>query len=157
MVDADGLNILAADPTIFEQIDAPLVLTPHPGEMARLTGKTVPEVQADRIGMARQLAENRGAVVALKGARTVIAAPDGGVFVNPTGNPGMGTGGTGDVLTGIIGGLLAQGVDPLDATLLGVFVHGLAGDRAAEHVGQPGLVASDLIQELPLILKEWSS
>jgi hydroxyethylthiazole kinase-like uncharacterized protein yjeF len=155
VVDADGLNIMAAEPERFAEIEAPLVLTPHPGEMARLTGRTVAEVQTDRIGMARELAAARDAVVALKGAHTVIAAPDGRVFVNPTGNSGMATAGTGDVLTGLVGGLLAQGVDPLDATLIGVYVHGLAGDRAAERVGRVSLVASDLIGELPRIFNGW--
>jgi len=157
VVDADGLNILAADPDAARAVQAPLVLTPHPGEMARMLGRKVPEVQQDRIGAARAAADRYEAVIALKGARTVIAAPDGQVFVNPTGNPGMGSGGMGDVLTGAIGGFLAQGLAPLDATLLGVYLHGLAGDRAAARLGEPGLIASDLIAEIPPILKDWSA
>jgi NAD(P)H-hydrate epimerase len=106
-------------------------------------------VQADRVGHARRLAAETHAVVVLKGARTVVAAPDGWAAINPTGNPGMGTGGSGDVLTGVIGGLLAQGVAPLAAARLGVWVHGAAGDRAAAARGQLGLIAGDLLAELP--------
>jgi NAD(P)H-hydrate epimerase len=156
VVDADGLNILAASQDEAKSLEADLVLTPHPGEMARLMNTGVPEIQQDRIGAARRAAADYGAVVALKGARTVIAAPDGQVFVCPTGNPGMGSGGTGDVLTGAIGGFLAQGLSPLDATLLGVYLHGLAGDLAASRIGEPGLIAGDLIDEIPAILGEWS-
>lgn len=156
VIDADGVNILANDPSGAGRIKAPMVFTPHPGEMARLIGKTVPIVQADRIGVARDAAARHQVVMVLKGAHTIIAAPDGRIFVNTNGNPGMATGGMGDVLTGIVGSFLAQGLGPLDAALLGVYVHGLAGDRAACHVGAPGLIASDVIDELPKILQEWS-
>jgi NAD(P)H-hydrate epimerase len=156
VVDADGVNILADDPTAAGRITAPMVLTPHPGEMARLMDKSVPAVQADRIGIAREAAAQHQVVIALKGAHTVVAAPDGQTFVNPTGNPGMASGGTGDVLTGIIGGFLAQGLSPLDSTLFGVYLHGLAGDRAAARLGQPALIATDLIDELPALLQAWS-
>ncbi len=106
------------------RLKVPAVLTPHPGEMARLTGLTTQQVQADRIGCAREFAQQYKVIVVLKGSRTVIAAPDGSVYVNPTGNPGMASGGMGDALTGLITGLIAQGIDPLKASLLAVYVHG---------------------------------
>ncbi|MCP4601489.1 MAG: NAD(P)H-hydrate dehydratase [Proteobacteria bacterium] len=156
VIDADGINILAKDPSGASRISVPMVFTPHPGELARLVNKTVPAVQADRIGVAKAAARRHQVVMVLKGAHTVIAAPDGRVFVNTTGNPGMASGGMGDVLTGIIGGFLAQKLEPLDAALLGVYIHGLAGDRAAGRTGLPGLIASDVINELPCLLKEWT-
>jgi hydroxyethylthiazole kinase-like uncharacterized protein yjeF len=156
VVDADGINILAEDPSGMSRISVPMVLTPHPGEMARLMNKTVPVVQADRIGLAREAAKKHKVVIVLKGAHTVVAAPDGRVFINTTGNPGMASGGMGDVLTGIVGGLLAQRLEPLNAALLGVYLHGLSADRAKDKVGIPGLIASDVIDELPHVLKEWS-
>jgi NAD(P)H-hydrate epimerase len=153
VVDADGLNALAAAPRGFSPGGAPLVLTPHPGEMARLLGVPNAEVQADRIGAARAAAVKYGAVVILKGARSVVAAKDGTVYVNPTGNPGMASGGMGDALTGIVGGLLAQGLSALDAAELGVYLHGLAGDLAAERIGgEAGLICSDLIDAIPRAL-----
>ncbi|MBI5489276.1 MAG: NAD(P)H-hydrate dehydratase [Deltaproteobacteria bacterium] len=157
VVDADGLNALAERPDLVRTAPAPRILTPHPGEMARLIGATTADVQADRIGTARRVAADWNAVVVLKGARTVIAAPDGRVFVNPTGNPGMASGGSGDVLTGIIGGLLAQRVDALDAACAGAFVHGGAGDEAAEGTDGRGLAARDLIAHLPRVLRRLAS
>jgi NAD(P)H-hydrate epimerase len=156
VVDADGLNILASDPTAAGRISAPMVFTPHPGEMARLINRSAPAVQADRVGVAREAAKWHKVVVVLKGAHTVIAAPDGRVFINPTGNPGMASGGMGDVLTGVIGGLLSQGLEPLEAALLGTYLHGHAADDAASRTGMPSLLASDVIDALPGILKEWS-
>jgi len=156
VVDADGINILARDPSGMGRISAPMVLTPHPGEMARLVNKSVPAVQSDRIESAREAARWHKTVIVLKGANTVIAAPDGRVFVNPTGNPGMASGGMGDVLTGIIGGFLAQGLEPLEAAILGTFLHGHAADVAAEDVGETSLLASDVISALPEIIKDWS-
>jgi hydroxyethylthiazole kinase-like uncharacterized protein yjeF len=153
VVDADGLNALAAAPKGFSPGGAPLVLTPHPGEMARLLGVPSAEIQADRIGAARAAAKKYGAVVILKGARSVVADTDGTVCVNPTGNPGMASGGMGDALTGIVGGLLAQGLSALDAAKLGVYLHGLAGDLATEKIGgQAGLICSDLIDAIPRAL-----
>jgi NAD(P)H-hydrate epimerase len=119
-----------------------LVLTPHPGEAAHLLGCEVPDVQADRIGSARRLAARSGAVVLLKGARSVIASPDGEVWINPTGGPGLGTGGTGDVLAGLVGALLAQGLAPLAAAKLGAYLHGLAGDLGPAAGGLAGEVAA---------------
>ncbi|QMU56456.1 MAG: NAD(P)H-hydrate dehydratase [Candidatus Mycalebacterium zealandia] len=135
VIDADGLNIAAENPGIFDKIRGETVLTPHPAEMARLCGKTTSDIQADRIGSARELAARTGCFVVLKGARTVTACPQGAVFINPTGNPAMASGGMGDVLAGIIGGLLAQGYCARDACILGVFAHGLAGDIAARQSG----------------------
>jgi NAD(P)H-hydrate epimerase len=156
VVDADGITLLSLDPSILEGVKSPLVMTPHPGEMAKFVQKTVQAVQDDRIGVSRETAAKSGAVMVLKGAHTVVAAPDGRVFVNPTGNPGMGTAGMGDVLTGIIGGFLAQGTAPLEAALIGVYLHGAAGDSAAMRVGPAGLLASDLFSDIPSILRQWS-
>jgi ADP-dependent NAD(P)H-hydrate dehydratase / NAD(P)H-hydrate epimerase len=149
-IDADGLNALAGRIEAIARAHGPVVLTPHPGEMARLVDSTVREVQADRVGAALRLAREARAVVVLKGAGTLIAAPDGGLAVNTTGGPLLGTGGTGDVLAGLIGSLLAQGLAAFDAARLGVYLHGLAGDRIAERIGDAGLLASELADELPL-------
>ena len=148
VLDADALNHLGTDVAILKRARGPRLLTPHPGEAARLLGGEARAVQVDRVAAARQIAASSGAVVVLKGARTVVAAPDGTVTINPTGNPGMGTGGSGDVLSGVLGALLAQGLGPLEAARLGVYIHGLAGDRAAAARGQIGLVAGDLVSEL---------
>ncbi len=150
LIDADGLNALAAiGCDILKRARGPVVLTPHPGEMARLLGSAPAAVNADRISAARAMAQNTGAHVLLKGARTVIAAPDGTIYVNSTGNPGMGTPGMGDVLSGIVGALLGQKMNPLDALALGAFVHGDAADRVARRLGPVGYIAGDLIDELP--------
>ncbi|HXJ34221.1 MAG TPA: NAD(P)H-hydrate dehydratase [Candidatus Eisenbacteria bacterium] len=148
VVDADGLNCVAGTSVLRER-PAATVVTPHPGEMSRLLEITIAEVQADRLRVARQLAARDRIVVVLKGARTIVAAPDGQAAVVPTGNPGMASGGTGDVLAGIVGGLLAQGLQPFDAARLGAFAHGLAGDRVALRQGETGLLAHDLLDELP--------
>ncbi|RUT31654.1 NAD(P)H-hydrate dehydratase [Paenibacillus zeisoli] len=151
VLDADALNMLAAagGPAAWKRRDAAAVLTPHPGEMARLAGVSTAEVQRDRIGLARRFALEHGVTLVLKGARTVIAAEDGRVFVNPTGTPAMATGGAGDVLTGIIAGLLAQGLTAVQAAAFGVYVHGLAGERAAAARHNPAsLIAGDIIEHL---------
>jgi NAD(P)H-hydrate epimerase len=151
VLDADGLNALAEDraPLLTRNRDIPLVLTPHPGEMARLRGSTVAEVESDRIGTARSFAREFGLWLVLKGARTVVASPDGRVSINGSGNPGMASGGMGDVLTGVIAALLAQGYPPEDACRLGVFAHGLAADMAAGSKGEMGLAARDVQERLP--------
>ncbi len=150
LIDADGLNALAAiGCDILKRARGPVVLTPHPGEMGRLLGTSAAAVNADRISAARELAQSTGAHVLLKGARTVIAAADGTTYVNSTGNPGMGTPGMGDVLSGIVGALLGQKMNPLDALALGAFVHGDAADRVARRLGPVGYIAGDLIDELP--------
>lgn len=151
VVDADALNILAAADGLaaWSHRDAPTILTPHPGEMARLVGLSTAEVQRDRIGLARRFATQHGVTLVLKGARTVVAAPDGRLFVNVTGHPGMATGGAGDVLTGLIAGLLAQGLDAVQAAALGVYLHGAAGEHAAALRGNPAsLLAGDIIDAL---------
>jgi len=149
LIDADGLNILSIDDTPLRKAKAPAVLTPHPGEMGRLLGVLAREVQADRPDAACDLAAEYGTPVVLKGARTLIAAPSGDFFINPTGNPGMATAGTGDVLSGVIGSFMAQGLEPWDAALLGVYVHGMAGDLAAGLKGQAGLIAGDIVESIP--------
>ncbi len=154
VLDADALNALAGCPEILLGRTAVTVLTPHPGEMARLTGATIAEVEADRIGMARRFAEQFGVVLVLKGARTVTAFPDGRVRINGSGNSGMASGGMGDVLTGIIGALLAQGLSAEEATVFGVYLHGRAADRLLPSLGDAGMVATDLLRELPAARRE---
>jgi NAD(P)H-hydrate epimerase len=149
VIDADGLNAFEGALQRLRERSSPTILTPHPGEMGRLLGRPTSEVTADRLGAAREAARRSGAIVVLKGYRSLIATPDGEVWINPTGNPGMATGGTGDVLTGMLLGLLAQGLEPLTAAQVGVFAHGLAGDLVARRAGERGLRASDLIEELP--------
>jgi NAD(P)H-hydrate epimerase len=150
VLDADALNSLAPWAEEFRgSAELPLIITPHPGEMARLVGKSIPEVVRNRAEIAREFATTHGVIVVLKGSRTCIASPDGEVYVNPTGNAGMATGGTGDVLTGIIAGLLAQKADdPLVATTASVYLHGLAGDIAASRKGIRAMVASDIVAHL---------
>ena len=149
VIDADGLNALVGQTDLLSGLDRPVVVTPHPGEFARLTGATIAEVQADRIARAAQLAAlSESLVVVLKGAGTVVT--DGRrYYINTTGNPGMATGGTGDVLTGVIAALLAQKLAPFEAAQLGVFIHGLAGDIARDQNGEIGLIAGDLVDALP--------
>jgi NAD(P)H-hydrate epimerase len=152
VIDADGLNALATSPKTIAAIAAPCVLTPHPGEMARLTGLDTATVQGSREETAAKFAAEHGCSLVLKGYRTLVAQSDGSLFINVTGSVALASGGTGDVLTGIIGSLLAQGLTPLDAARLGVFVHGLAGDLAAQEKSPRGLIASDVIHALP---KAW--
>ncbi len=149
VIDADGLNCLATDLTVLREAHVSVILTPHPGEMARLVKVSNADVQSQRLEIARTFALQHRCYLVLKGSRTVIAAPDGRAWVNPTGNPGMASGGMGDVLTGIIGGLLAQGYTPEHACQIGVFLHGYVGDRAADEKGEVGILAHDLIDRLP--------
>ena len=149
VVDADGLNALQGTAALVAQRSAATVLTPHPGEMARLTGLSTHAVQTDRAAAAETFAQDNACILVLKGHNTVVAGPSGEVFTNPTGNAGMATGGTGDILSGIIGGLLAQGVDALDAAIIGVYVHGLAGDVSAAAMTQRAMLAGDLLDFLP--------
>ena len=149
VIDADGLSLVAGDLGRLAGAKRPPVLTPHPGEMARLIGADTASVNQDRVGVARAFAGKHCCYVVLKGARTVIATPEGRIFVNPTGNPGMASGGMGDVLAGVLGGLLAQDFRLEDALRLGVYIHGFAGDRVAMVKGQMGLIASDIVEALP--------
>lgn len=149
VVDADGLNSLSMLPRWWERLGAHVALTPHPGEMATLTGATIPQVQQDRIATSRRWSAHWKLSLALKGAHTVIAEPQGLVRVSPFANPGLASGGTGDVLTGVIAGLMAQGLTPYTATCCGVYLHGLAGEAVTRRKGKAGALASDLIEELP--------
>jgi NAD(P)H-hydrate epimerase len=150
VVDADGLNAFEGRAEKLTGKDHPLVITPHPGEMARLTGLSIPQIQRDRIEVARKFAREHELVVVLKGHRTLVASPDGEVWVNATGNPGMATGGTGDILTGIVAGMMAQNPERILPAVLGaVYLHGLAGDVARETMGEQSLVATDLVRALP--------
>ncbi|MEW6672987.1 MAG: NAD(P)H-hydrate dehydratase [Thermodesulfobacteriota bacterium] len=154
VIDADGLNNLAADVGMLKTAGAPVIVTPHPGEMARLTGASVREIQADRLGCARKFSKKYKLHVVLKGARTVIAHPDGKVYVNPTGNAGMASGGMGDVLTGVIGGLLTQGYTPEAASHMGTYLHGAAADHLAEQMGPVGYLAGDVMNVIPNQIKK---
>jgi NAD(P)H-hydrate epimerase len=156
VIDADGLNAFAGSLDLLRKIKAPVILTPHPGEMGRLLGISPREVQKDRTGIAGEFAMKYKVTLVLKGAGTVIATPDGRVFINSTGNPGMATGGTGDVLTGMIAGLLAQGYASTEAACLGVYLHGLAGDLAAREKGEMAMIAGDLIEKIPDAIKQTS-
>ena len=149
VLDADALNALTGQAGRLRALAGPVVVTPHPGEFARLTDDAPGDVAADPLACAQRLAETTGATVVLKGAPTVVATPEGGRFVNPSGNAGMATGGTGDVLAGTIAGLIAQGLVPSNAASLGVYIHGLAGDLAAEARGQAGTIAGDVASLLP--------
>jgi NAD(P)H-hydrate epimerase len=150
VVDADALNAFEGMADRLNGRGRTLVITPHPGEMARLTGLSIAQIQAKRLEVARQFAREHELIVVLKGHRTLVASPDGTVWVNSTGNPGMATGGTGDVLTGIVAGLIAQHPPhALEATALAVYLHGQAGDLASEAVGESSLVATDLVRFLP--------
>lgn len=149
VVDADGLNLLAGDEVLRSPPVAPRIFTPHPGEMARLAGVTTRELQKNRLGVAREFAVQHGVFVVLKGAATVIAAPDGRLAINPTGNPGMATGGMGDVLAGIMAGLLAQRVGVWEAACLAVYIHGLAADHLVEAGRSFGFLAGEVADAVP--------
>jgi NAD(P)H-hydrate epimerase len=150
VLDADGLNAFEGKSSLLNAKDRTLVITPHPGEMARLTGMTIAAVQKDRLNVARNFAREHQVIVVLKGHRTLILAPDGTAWVNTTGNPGMATGGTGDILTGMVSGFVAQHPhDALQAVVAAVYLHGLAGDVAREIKGEHSLIATDLLDSLP--------
>jgi NAD(P)H-hydrate epimerase len=155
VIDADGLNALAEDPDIlFSKKTAVAILTPHPGEMARLSALSTGEVESDRIGVSRAFAMKYQVFLILKGARTIIAAPDGAVVINGSGNPGMASGGMGDVLTGVLAALLAQGFEPFSACKVGVFIHGHAADLVAADKGEIGISAVDVQERLPYAIKQ---
>jgi len=154
VVDADALTVMAGDAEAFRQARGPVILTPHPGELARLMGWTVKEIQADRPGALRRAVERTGATVVLKGAGTCVCAPGRPVEVNLSGNPGLATGGSGDVLAGMIAGLLAQGLSAWDAARAAVYIHGRTADRVAARTSEAGLTAPDLVAELPRVWRE---
>jgi hydroxyethylthiazole kinase-like uncharacterized protein yjeF len=153
VLDADALNTLAIVPDWWQHLTDDAILTPHPGEMARLTGVSVPEIQADRLGTAKKWAAEWKKSVVLKGAYTVIASHDGRAVISPVANPGLASAGSGDVLTGAIAGLVAQGMPLFEAAACGVYLHGGAGERVKERLGDAGMIASDLLPELPLVIK----
>lgn len=149
VLDADGLYAFSGKTELLQNCSADLVITPHAGEFSRLSGKTVEEVLSNRTEAASKLALQLGKVVLLKGAPTIIAGPDGSVYISPTGNQGMATGGSGDVLTGVIGALMALGLKGFDAAICGAYLHGLAGDLARKGIGTFGMTASDIVSHLP--------
>lgn len=153
VIDADGLNALSKNTKVLSDTEGGFVFTPHPKELSRLMGKPVKEIQADRIRSAQEAAKRFGATIVLKGANTVVATPDDDVFIIPTGNSGMATAGSGDVLSGIIAGLLAQGMNRTWAAVAGAYIHGAAGDFAAAELGEDGMVASDILSFVPITIK----
>lgn len=153
VIDADGLNLLQDEPGAMKRAKAKLIITPHPGEAAKLLNRKTSEINEDRLGSALELAAVTGAVTVLKGAGSVVATPEGKTYINNTGNPGMATGGSGDVLTGVIAALVAQGLGPEAAATVGVYLHGLAGDLASDQMGEYGLIAGDIANMVALAIK----
>lgn len=153
IMDADALNHISKDSKLLSDYRGSIVITPHPGEMARLTGKTIDRILASPIETAVEFARDMGVIVLLKGATSVVAHPDGRIYLNSSGNSGMGTGGSGDILTGLVASLIAQGYSPYDATVYGCYIHGRAGDYAKEKWGETGMVAGDVLNELPFVFK----
>ena len=153
VVDADALTALAGHLDVLQRAAGPRLLTPHPGEMARLIGASIADVQADRLGTVRDFCVRHRVWLVLKGAHSVVGAPDGALCINPTGNPGMATGGAGDVLTGMVAALLARGLEPFPALWAAVYLHGLAGDLARDAVGEDGLIAGDLLDRIPAAVR----
>jgi NAD(P)H-hydrate epimerase len=154
VIDADGLNLLADNPKLFKKLPKSTVLTPHPGEFSRLTGLSITEITSNRIEIVRKMAKKWGVTLVLKGAPSITAIPGGEVIINSTGNAGMATGGSGDVLTGIIASLIAQGLKAETAAWMGNYIHGAAGDLAAEELGQHGMIAGDIIKFLPQVFRK---
>ena len=154
VLDADALNTLANIPNWWQQLTNNAILTPHPGEMARLSGISIEEIQSDRVGTAKKLAQEWHKLIVLKGAYTVIATPEGHARISPIANPGLASAGTGDVLTGAIAGLVAQGLSLFDAAVLGVYLHGEAGEMVKTRLGDTGMIATDLLPALPLVIKQ---
>ena len=148
IIDADGINVLSSHINILREFSSPIIITPHPGEMARIFGISAAEVEKNRIYYAKQLAFETQITVVLKGANTIVATKSGEVYFNITGNPGMATGGSGDVLGGIILSLLSRGFSPEEAAMGGVYLHGAAGDKAKEFYGEEGMLPSDIINNL---------
>ncbi len=154
VIDADGLNVMALHPEDFGNIGGNFVLTPHPKELSRLIGLTVAEIQSDRLAAAQKSAQHFGCTVVLKGAHSIIAGPNETAYINPTGNSAMATAGSGDVLAGIIGAMMAQGLEPFDAAVTGTYIHGAAGDLARDEIGQSGLLAGDILSFIPSVMTQ---
>jgi NAD(P)H-hydrate epimerase len=154
ILDADALNIIAGNSNWWQKLNDEAILTPHPGEMSRLCGLSIDEIQSDRINIAKKYAAEWRKTVVLKGAYSVIATADGRCRVSPYANPGLASAGTGDVLAGVIAGLSAQGLAPFDAASLGVYLHGTAGEMVRDILGDTGMIASDLLTALPVIIKQ---
>lgn len=157
VIDADALNALAEKKELLGELGPQTVLTPHPGEMSRLTGIPVTDIQSDRIGVAQKFAMEHNLILVLKGVPTVIADPSGVIYLNITGNPGLSSGGTGDVLTGMISGLIAQGLSVKEASILGVYLHGLSADLVARNKGEAGIIAGDIIENIPIAINHLKS
>lgn len=153
VIDAGGLNILSKIGEWWERLKGDVILTPHPGEMARLTGLSIKEIQANRINVAQYFAKKWNKIIILKGANTVVVSPAGQVLFSPFSNPVLSTAGTGDVLAGILAGLMAQGLIPFDAAGVGVYIHGLAGEMVSRKMGDAGMLASDLLPMIPKVIK----
>jgi NAD(P)H-hydrate epimerase len=149
VVDADAIYALGEDPAILKKIEAPLVITPHPGEMAKLTNKDINYILDNQLNITREVAQEYGIIVVLKGARTIIANKEGEIYINIGDNSGMATGGSGDVLTGIISSLIAQGANNLSAAIAGVYIHSLAGNLARNIKGERGMIAGDILSQVP--------
>ncbi len=154
VLDADAINCISMNPNILLNRYNPIIITPHPGELGRLLGKSTKEIQENRIYYSKYASGKYNIIVVLKGFNTIVASPKDDVYINETGNPGMATAGSGDVLTGMIASLLGQGLKPIDAAKLGVFCHGLAGDLGSLEKGEYGLIASDILDNIPYVFKE---
>lgn len=153
VLDADGINCVSKDKDALLLRKYPIVITPHPAELARLLERSVEEIQSNRIEYCRYTSKTYNAVTVLKGSNTVISSPNGDIFINTTGNPGMATAGSGDVLSGMIGSLIGQKIEPLNATIAAVFLHGLSGDIGAKEKGEYGLIAGDIVENIPYAIK----
>lgn len=153
VIDADALNLLQDDLDAMKSARAKLIITPHPGEAARLLKRKTSDINGDRLRSAKELAAATGAITVLKGAGSIVAVPEGKRYINTSGNPGMATGGSGDVLTGVIAALAGQGLNLEQGAIAGVFLHGLAGDLAADQMGENGLIASDIANMMALAIK----
>ena len=156
VLDADAINCFSSNPEMLKDHENTIVATPHPGEMAKVLNISIEALQEKRVYYSELIAESYNIIVVLKGHETVVASPDGDTYINYTGNPGMATAGTGDVLTGMIASLLGQGINPFVAAKLGVYLHGIAGDITKEQLGEYGMIASDIIDNIPLAINSYN-